>query len=771
MIRQIEPRGDSKELIATLKQALTQESKNGRPRKSSHAVWGRPDILLDSWKFNDWDYYGNKGLKLVTNARGLFTRGDDRIVIRGYDKFFNASTSGEVSSTKWDDIERNTVGPYYVTLKENGCIVFISGLEDGTLVVCSKHSTGPRDGSEDSRNHSWVAQQWVDKHLARVNKTRQDLAKRLFDLNVTAVGELCDDDFEEHVLAYNKDESGIYLHGLNVNCPDFVTYGFDQVTEIANEFGFIPTKYVTKNNLAELRQFLDSCAETGSWGDRQVEGFVIRTKRKAQQQEPRLDDFFFKYKFEEPYLMYRQWRELTKKVLSHKDTDPYPAIKKHVELTRSYLDFAIPILRSDTNLREAYLKNHGIIAMRQRFLDSHHLDQAKVLEAQKHELENSTPKRPSKVAIFTVSTIGCGKTTTAVALQLLTGWAHVQSDDFQGNRKKLLEAAAQELKTHDVVIIDRNNQSRKNREQIMDEFARLVSVDYVCMNFLPQGVTDRIRKVTEDRVADRGDNHQSIREMPPGRVKGIMSMFYKQFEPVTPSKSPDSNFDHIINLDAVAGSLANVTRTLEQMRQAYPGLDIPEYTNDQIKAAVDKAIDYQPAVKPVLKKNYSPYYFGVNITPSAKKQLVDLIERLLAESSTPCSWWASNDKVMIDDLHVTLAHVQDRKISAARGELFKKFKSELPKQLVKDGQLDVPIHVQPEKTANLTVTDLMFNDRIMALQVDVDTECANTTPHITIAKLPDVQSNESNQMLISGTATRIPCQLSISEQPICVWLR
>lgn len=766
MIEKLETRGESAaQLISTLTQAQDQSSKAGKPRKSTHQVWDRPDVQLHSWKFNDWDYYGRKGLKLPTNARGLFTKDDDKIVLRGYDKFFNASEHGEVSSTNWSDIEANTTGPYDVTLKENGCIVFMAGLEDGTLVITSKHSTGPRgdetEGTGDSRdrNHSWVASRWVDIHLQKAGKTREQLAKRLLELNATAVGELCDDDFEEHVLAYPKDQSGIYLHGLNVNCPDFVTYNFDAVHEIASEFGFIPTQYVTKPTLQELRKFLAECAETGSWGDRQVEGFVVRCKRNAS-------DFFFKYKFEEPYLMYRQWRELTKKALAQKPQTPLPAIKKHVQLTRGYLNYALPILRRDPALKEQYLKNHGIIALRQGFLDSQNLDQAQVLQAQKLEEQ----AMPAKLVLMTVSTIGCGKTTTSVAVQKLTGWGHVQSDDFQGNRKKLIERAVDELKTHDVVIVDRNNQSRKNREQIMDEFGRLADVDYVCLNFLPNGVSDEIKRVTEDRVTKRGDNHQSIREMPEGRVKGIMSMFYKQFEPVDKNKTPDSMFSHIIDLDAMAGSLANTKTILDSMRSLYRRLEVPTFSKQQIQTAVAEAIAYQPTIKPVIRKSLAPYYFGVKIAADEKKRLLDLINSLLAESKTPCRLWSGVDTEFLDELHVTLAHVSDKKVSAARGELFKKLKSDLPKELVKGARNRIPIEL-PGKTASVKVTDLMFNDRIMALQVDLDTPCANPTPHITVAKKPGVQAYESNQMLINGTSTRISCtDIEIPFQPVCVWM-
>ncbi len=56
----------------------------------------------------------------------------------------NSSTSTRSPSTQWSNVEQDTSGPYELSVKENGCIIFFSGLEDGTLLVCSKHSTGAR---------------------------------------------------------------------------------------------------------------------------------------------------------------------------------------------------------------------------------------------------------------------------------------------------------------------------------------------------------------------------------------------------------------------------------------------------------------------------------------------------------------------------------------------------------------------------------------------------------------------------------------------------
>ena len=169
-------------------------------KKATFDVEGS-DIKVDSWRMQDWDY---KKPNLPTYARGLFTttnrKGHPEIVTRGYDKFFNHD---EVPETEWRNVEQSTRGPYELSVKENGCIIFISGLEDGTLLVCSKHSTGSRGDAEVS--HAKAGEEWVARHLAKTGRTKEQLAQRLRDMNATAVGELCDDEFEEHVLAYTPD--------------------------------------------------------------------------------------------------------------------------------------------------------------------------------------------------------------------------------------------------------------------------------------------------------------------------------------------------------------------------------------------------------------------------------------------------------------------------------------------------------------------------------------------------------------------------------------
>ena len=60
------------------------------------------------------------------------------------------------------------------------------------------------------QSHAAAGERWIDKHLSTVGKTREDLAERLREMNATAVAELCDDSFEEHVLAYDPASAGLY---------------------------------------------------------------------------------------------------------------------------------------------------------------------------------------------------------------------------------------------------------------------------------------------------------------------------------------------------------------------------------------------------------------------------------------------------------------------------------------------------------------------------------------------------------------------------------
>ncbi|KAF2486907.1 RNA ligase-domain-containing protein [Neohortaea acidophila] len=567
-------------------------------KKSTFDVQGS-QLTVDSWKMMDWDY---KKANLPTYARGLFTttneRGQREIAVRGYDKFFNHE---EVRETEWRNVENNTRGPYELSVKENGCIIFLAGLKDGTLIVCSKHSTGDRQDSDVS--HAKAGEQWIDRQLERIGKTRQDLAKILRDMNATAVAELCDDDFEEHVLAYTPESAGLYLHGINLNLPDFVTYPHDLVNQFAQEWGFRTTTFIIKDTIEDVKTFLEGIADTGAYDGRDTEGFVIRCQSKANTGQ--WHDWFFKYKFEEPYLMYRQWRECTKAVISGKQ----PKYRKHKKITEDYILFARKQLHANPQLAKAYLANHGIIKMRDDFLASRGLNGADIIRQEEQDGEDEAVTRD--VLLATVATIGCGKTTVALALSNLFNWGHVQNDNItvkKGKPQAFATACVNALSNHSAMIADRNNHQKRERKQLLEDVSKVITnAHFVCLHYVHDRRNyDRIREVTRERVLGRGDNHQTIQAGTKGseEVVGIMEGFLYRFEPVNQDAQPDDGFDLVIDLDPCVSSRENLETAISRLYVEYPklfdGQEMP--TADDMDAAIAAATnEYTVDIKHEIK--------------------------------------------------------------------------------------------------------------------------------------------------------------------------
>ena len=569
-------------------------------KKSTFEVEGSK-ITVDSWRMQDWDY---KKDNLPTYARGLFTtknsNGQPEIVTRGYDKFFN---HGEVRDTEWQNVERNTRGPYELSVKENGCIIFISGLEDGTLLVCSKHSTGSRADTDVS--HAVAGEQWIDQQLQAIGRTRHQLAQRLREMNATAVAELCDDAFEEHVLQYSPEAAGLYLHGINLNLPEFATYPHHLIDQFADEWGFKKTMYLVKDTIQDVKAFLDGVAETGNYAGRDTEGFVIRCQSKAHSGE--WHDWFFKYKFEEPYLMYRQWRECTKAVIAGKPVK----IKKHKKITEEYIEFARKQLHGHPEIAKAYQANHGIIKMREDFLASRGLRGSDIIRQEEQDGDFANDSVTRNVVLVTVATIGCGKTTVALALCKLFGWGHVQNDNItvkKGKPQAFANACCKQLEEHPAMIADRNNHQKRERDQLIADMQKVIpNAHFVCLQYVhDRGNYDNIRNATRARVLDRGDNHQTIQagSKGQGEIISIMEGFLERFQPVDTDSRPDDGFDIVIDLDPCADSRENLDTVVNKMYAEYPKLfgktDMP--TVDDMDAAIQWAMsEYTVDIKHEIK--------------------------------------------------------------------------------------------------------------------------------------------------------------------------
>lgn len=758
---------DSQEVQGLLDSLNQHSSKGGRPdrktfscKKSTFKVASSPqNLTVDSWRFQDWDY---KRSDLPTYARGLFTtkneKGEPEIAIRGYDKFFNIN---EVSTTKWKNIEENTKGPYELSLKENGCIIFISGLHDDSLLVCSKHSTGARGDTELS--HAIAGEKWVDRQLSALGKTRKDLARELRKRNVTAVAELCDDDFEEHILAYTKEDAGLYLHGINVNVPEFTTYPGNQVHAFADEWGFKKVQYLMHDTIQSARTFLESVAETGSYNGRDVEGFVIRCKARVSANAP-YTDWFFKYKFEEPYLMYRQWRECTKSLISGKP----PKFRKHVKVTENYLRYVRRRLAADKSLGEAYQQNHGIIGLRNDFLKEINMKGADLVQ---EEYGIQKPGEISKdVILVPIATIGCGKTTVAFALQRLFGWGLIQNDNITGKARppRFTGMVLEELTKAPVVFADRNNSGSHERKQIIEDVHRLnPEARLIALHFVhsPERM-DALRKITQDRVLARGDNHQTLQaSSDEKKVLGIMDNFVKRFEPVNANRDPDDGFDMVIDLDPAADSRQNLETVITELHNTYPKLfpeDMPSSTD--LDDAIDYALNsYKPdlrhevggrvdkAPRPAKqqqnpakannasqKKKRPLEYVAVTLPVNRINAILEAVFRPDPEKASFFRQLQQNNRVQTE-FHVTLMHRASAKANQQLWERYSNLHSEAGGGEDKLGDCKVLLE------------RVVWDDRIMAIVarlVDENWECTNSIAHITVGtKGPDVKPKESNNLL------------------------
>lgn len=583
------------QLLADLDVARKEKRKGGfAVKKTTFDVKGsQRGIQVDSWRMQDWDY---KRRDLPTYARGLFTTRNSHkqpeIAVRGYDKFFNVE---EVHETKWQNIFSRTKGPYELTLKENGCIIFIAGLEDDTLLVCSKHSTGDR--SDITVSHAGAGENRLAEQLAALGKSTADLARELRQRNATAVAELCDDTFEEHILAYGPEKSGLYLHGVNLNLPEFATYRSPLVQEFADQWGFRKTGLIVMDDINQVKDFLDEAAQTGAYDGRDVEGFVIRCQMTHDPKAQPYSDWFFKYKFEEPYLMYRQWRECTKALISGKQA----RFKKHTKITEEYLLYARRRLAGDPKLSKLYTQNHGIIALRDDFLAFKNLNGADA--ANMDELNSIVMTEVTgDVILCPIATIGCGKTTLALALGHLFGWGHVQNDNISGKGRppRFVKEILDQLQDHAAVFADRNNAQRHERKQLItDVKLQHVNAKIVCLNFRhEEDSIDEIRRVTQKRVIDRGDNHQTIHAATDkDKFLGVMEGFISRFEPCNPYARPDDGFDTVIELDPTAGSRQNLETTVTKLHELFPNLIREVITSEELDGAIEFAMGYKPDFK------------------------------------------------------------------------------------------------------------------------------------------------------------------------------
>ena len=147
--------------------------------------------------------------------------------------------------------------------------------------------------------------------------------------------------------------------------------------------------------------------------------------------------FFFKIKFDEPYLLYRQWREVTRAMLPLLDDKPSKDRADVLRKIRSrikrpevsvYADWCEEMMKKEPELFAGY--NRGVVRVRERFLAWTESDGAKAwadckagkrktnrsekVQPTREEEETRRAGLPKKWVIVPVAVPGCGGSSEGV---------------------------------------------------------------------------------------------------------------------------------------------------------------------------------------------------------------------------------------------------------------------------------------------------------------------------------------------------------------------
>ncbi|KAJ9057937.1 tRNA ligase [Entomophthora muscae] len=523
-------------------------------------------------------------------ARGFFTCGT-RVAIRGYDKFFNV---GELACTQWDNLKAETTGPYEVTVKENGCIIFVSHHPTEGLLVASKHSLGDPE-STDTNTHQRMGESWLSKHLELGARDRKTLERFLRHFDITLVFELCDDEFEEHVLPYPEDSRGLYLHGINYNTVRFKSWPTELVQLVAEHFGFLQVANFPQPTLDHVRKF--SAAANGFLDNRAIEGFVVRCSSPPM---------LFKIKYDHPYLMFREWREITRRILTakNKGLDP-PILRKRYPLTHEYVNWVQEKINTHPKMFGSYLNGKGIVHTRNQFFTDTNFTPSDIPPT-----ANDAPTW-DRLLIVPVATIGCGKSVLGAVLSKAIDCVVIQRDDFKdpsGFHASILS----HLEAKRIVFADRNNHIGTLRETLTSAvLAKFPSTAIVAIEWDVKSEPD-LFNITYRNVLQRGINHPTLTPTNTHDLERVMSRFIDDFEPVDANVHPgDANFTHHVRIPLINSLPAII---LSDIIPALPLVEHVQLSVDDLEKILASSLESQTQVAFKGKKvPASALYIGITL--------------------------------------------------------------------------------------------------------------------------------------------------------------
>ncbi len=212
-------------------------------------------------------------------------------------------------------------------------------------------------------------------------------------------------------------------------------------------------------------------------------------------------------------------------------------------------------------------------------------------ESDKKKAENAegvsaaSDKNFGKTIIMPVAIPGVGKTTIAVALAELFQFGHTQSDDVRAKKRgpAFIQNVKKLLRSHDVVIADKNNHLRMHRRALRDAVKGMhPPVRLLALYWSLDQPHAKTHRICADRILARGTNHQTLHGDEKGKAhESVLWQFLRTTEPLA-----DGEADTVIEMDVQDDLEHALLRAVDAVVRV---LGLPRPDAERVGAALARA--------------------------------------------------------------------------------------------------------------------------------------------------------------------------------------
>ena len=255
---------------------------------------------------------------ITMKARGMYINTKtNKIVCRGYDKFFNM---GELPGTSEEDLKTKLKFPVNVYQKENGFLCLIGYDDEQGLIITTK-----------SDLEGQYAQYAREVLVEKIGNDGLDRIERFLAENlVTLAVEVIDPVNDPHIIKYSKPE--VYLLAIIQNTLMFEQKEYWDVSRLAGACGFnCKEEHGTLHDVSEYEEFINDLA--GEHNNRTgIEGYVLED---ANGYMVKAKTYFYKYWKHKRAVLFNKVPKFT----DPDDEEMYNWYRKHCPEVDNIIDF------------------------------------------------------------------------------------------------------------------------------------------------------------------------------------------------------------------------------------------------------------------------------------------------------------------------------------------------------------------------------------------------------------------------------------------------